>query len=105
MSDNPLADNPERESRIRVRAYLLWEADGCPDGRDAEFWERARELVAIEDHPEAGRLPLPETVTVAPDAGAEDAAVQANLGEIPGRLTDQGDRAQTPKPRRTRKKK
>ena len=30
---------------IRDRAYALWEADGRPDGRDAEHWARAeREL-------------------------------------------------------------
>jgi hypothetical protein len=29
----------------------------------------------------------------------EDAAIQENLGEFPGRLTDQGDRQQTPLPR------
>jgi hypothetical protein len=33
------------EDRIRDRAYALWEADGRPDGRDKEHWQRAeREL-------------------------------------------------------------
>lgn len=27
--------------KVRVRAYYLWEAEGCPEGRDGEFWERA----------------------------------------------------------------
>ncbi|CAL8481096.1 DUF2934 domain-containing protein [Caballeronia sp. S22] len=26
---------------IRVRAYLLWEAQGCQDGRDAHYWHEA----------------------------------------------------------------
>ena len=34
MSDNPLQPNPEREARIRERAYHLWEADGRPHGRE-----------------------------------------------------------------------
>ncbi|SAK86632.1 hypothetical protein AWB75_05865 [Caballeronia catudaia] len=26
---------------IRVRAYLLWEAEGCQDGRDEHYWHEA----------------------------------------------------------------
>jgi hypothetical protein len=28
---------------VRGRAYLLWEIDGCPDGRAIEYWDRAHE--------------------------------------------------------------
>ncbi len=35
----------DRESRIRQRAYRLWEQDGWPAGMEAEHWARAeREL-------------------------------------------------------------
>ncbi|UJX44894.1 DUF2934 domain-containing protein [Xanthobacter sp. YC-JY1] len=27
--------------RIRWRAHALWREDGCPQGRDREYWERA----------------------------------------------------------------
>ena len=30
------------ERHISERAYHLWHKEGCPGGRDAEFWERAR---------------------------------------------------------------
>jgi hypothetical protein len=30
-----------REDRIRARAYALWEAEGCPEGRHAEHWHQA----------------------------------------------------------------
>jgi len=30
-----------RFDRIRTRALMLWESEGCPDGREAEFWDRA----------------------------------------------------------------
>ena len=46
-----------QDERTRIRAYHLWEADGRPQGREEEFWERARELIAIEDNPTAGQLP------------------------------------------------
>lgn len=92
------------EEKIRVRAYHLWEEDGRPDGAEQEFWERARELVGMESSPQAGLLPNP----VPPGADrpfespiVEEAALQENLGEFPGRMTDQGDRPQTP----TRRKK
>ena len=32
------------EQRIRVRAFHLWENAGYPEGKDEEFWMKAREL-------------------------------------------------------------
>ena len=95
------------EQRIRERAYHLWELDGCPHGRDLEYWERARELIAIEDNPTAGQLPNPMTL---PDRlgptgePIEEAEIQENEGEIPNRFTDQGDRAMVPIARKARRK-
>lgn len=31
------------EQVVRERAYLLWESDGCPQGKAEEFWDRALE--------------------------------------------------------------
>lgn len=31
------------ETEIQHTAYFLWEAAGCPAGRDQEFWFAARE--------------------------------------------------------------
>jgi hypothetical protein len=31
------------EQVVRERAYLLWESDGCPQGKEEEFWNRALE--------------------------------------------------------------
>ena len=30
------------DEQIRERAYHLWQKEGSPDGREHEFWERAR---------------------------------------------------------------
>jgi hypothetical protein len=100
---NPLDDaDAAREACIRERAYHLWEADGRPDGREAEFWERARELVGMEESAGAGLRPNPmthpNTLTGFPE-GVEEAEVQENLGEFPDRLTDEGDREETPEAR------
>jgi hypothetical protein len=34
---------------IAVRAYLIWESEGCPRGREAEHWRRAEaEILAAQ---------------------------------------------------------
>jgi Protein of unknown function (DUF2934) len=102
MAENPLEDTEALENRIRARAMHLWEADGRPPGRAAEYWERARELIGIEDNPDAGQLPNPASLPGADpnrEEPVEEAFIQENLGEFPTRLTDQGDRQQTPLPR------
>lgn len=87
------------EQRIRERAHRLWEQDGQPHGQDLEFWERARELVGMESSPSAGLLPNPvppgEDRPPAPTR-VDEAILEENLGEFPGRFTDQGDRPQSP---------
>jgi len=100
MSDNPLDETPERHQRIRERAYHLWEEDGRPVGRDLEYWERARELIGLEDSAGAGLLPNPLNDPDSPrETGIDEADIQDNLGEFPDRFTDQGDRRSTPAPR------
>ena len=89
---NPLAIDPEREQRIRERAYHLWETEGKPHGRDVEYWERARELIGMEESAGSGLLPNPQTTPDSPrETGIEEAEIQENLGEFPDRLADQGD--------------
>lgn len=93
------AQNNDPEKAILERAEKMWREDGRPAGRLPEYLERARELQAIVDNPTAGQLPNP-AATLPPGAvpvePVEEAAIQENLGEFPGRLTDQGDRLGTP---------
>jgi hypothetical protein len=35
------------DAAIREQAYYFWEQDGRPEGRETEYWERAK--VAISD--------------------------------------------------------
>jgi DUF2934 family protein len=101
MSDNPLEMTPERHQRIEQRAYRLWQEAGCPDGRDGEFWEQARELVGMEESGAAGTLPVGTAAPIPGKVRIDEAELQQNLGEFPG-LTDQGDREQAPRRRRRR---
>ena len=98
---NPLAVDPEREHRVREKAYLMWESDGRPHGRDVEYWERARELVGMEESAGSSLLPNPMNASSSPrETGVEEADIQENLGEFPGRLADQGEVRTTPAPKR-----
>lgn len=78
---NPMTADPDYEQRVRERAYQLWEAEGKPHGRDVEFWERARSLVAAEataaaEAPPAAKPKAPRK-QAAPAAGAQAAGAQA----------------------------
>jgi hypothetical protein len=95
------ADTHER--RIQARALRHWREDGSPKGRLDEYLERARELQAFEDHPGAALLPNPMTLhhgDVLPVQPVEEAELMENLGEFPGRLSDQGDRSPVPMTRK-----
>lgn len=90
-------DNHAR--RIQDRARRLWQEAGSPPCGMEEYLERARELQAFEDHPAAALLPNPMTLhhgEIAPEQPVEEAEIMENLGEFPGRLTDQGDRSPVP---------
>jgi|ERR1700712_223960 DUF2934 family protein len=103
MPTNPLESDPDREHRIRERAYHLWIDEGRPHGRDHEFWERARELIGMEESRGAGQLPNPQTTGQDPaqEQPVEEAFIQENLGEFPDRFADQGEAETTPKAKRT----
>ncbi len=100
MEDNPLEMTPERERRIRERAYYLWLKDGCPEGRGDEYWERARELQGIAESGGSGQLPAPDPDAEPMDQPVEEAEIMENLGEFPDRLSDQGEHPSTPMPRK-----
>jgi hypothetical protein len=94
MTSNPLDDTDEtRRRHVQERAYHLWEAEGRPHGRESEFWERASDLVGMEESGVSGQIPVEAE-------RPEEAFLQENLGEFPGRQTDQGDKEPTPSGRR-----
>ena len=97
MTSNPLEHDAGRDQRIRERAYHLWQADGEPHGQDMEYWERASELVGMADSAGAGQIDPDEDAARRVDGQiVEEASIQDNLGEFPDRLSDQGERQQTP---------
>jgi Protein of unknown function (DUF2934) len=81
------------EARIRARAHQIWEEEGRPEGREAEHWEKARILVAIEDD-KSSRKPVEQSEPAHPDEPAE---TMRNRGAFPTAMTDQGDRQRVPR--------
>jgi hypothetical protein len=71
------------EDAIRHRAHALWEEAGRPDGRDEEFWHRAREELALaarapqEFAGETGAAPLPEPAAAPAPAKEKPKAARA----------------------------
>lgn len=83
MARNALETDPAREQRVRERAYHLWESDGKPHGRDIEYWERARELIAHEESAEPARnsQAKAEVVTNASSLPEKVAKTEVDVGE------------------------
>lgn len=39
---------PDRDKRIQMRAYEIWEREGRPEGRERSHWEQARSEIDAE---------------------------------------------------------
>jgi hypothetical protein len=84
-------DERAREERIRRRAYQLWQQDGCPEGRALDHWDKAAELVAIEENHGLAMKPLPREDDIGPmGEPVEPIEALENTGEFPT-MTDQGE--------------
>lgn len=47
----PLSTDEEEisfEERIARRAYELWQQEGCPEGRETNFWQEAERQLKVE---------------------------------------------------------
>lgn len=52
----------ELDERIRIRAYEIWQLEGCPDDREIEFWLRAEHEILEE--------PIQAAITLANEVAA-----------------------------------
>jgi len=83
--------------RVRERAHRIWVEEGCPEGRSEIHWQKARELVAIEDNQKATLKPAPDPERAGREP-VEPLAAAENAGEFPT-LTDQGEEQTAPERR------
>ncbi|NTZ06246.1 DUF2934 domain-containing protein [Burkholderia metallica] len=70
--------NEDRETQIRERAYRLWQADGAPDGRADEYWQRAERQLDAEGSSADERIEQTEQTA---DVPADQSAKRRILGE------------------------
>lgn len=69
--------NTNRDDQLRQRAYRIWEAEGRPEGMEAEHWARAeRELAGEETDPASAATPAPAPRSRRKPPAAEPAATQ-----------------------------
>src|SRR4051794_9325729 len=76
---------PITEERIRERPYRIWIEEGQPQGKDAEHWEKARELLALESDPEEEKQKVDHGYNRPGPWGepVEEATILENQGEFP----------------------
>ena len=65
----PTSNAAIKEDAIREQAYLIWEREGRPWGREAEFWDRAAaELAALMKRPRTAAKAAPKAPSVTASA-------------------------------------
>jgi hypothetical protein len=84
-----------RDKLIDERAVRMWMGAGRPAGGPDQFREQAADLVALEDTPDFGQIPVPKLGPYGEPI--EPAEPVANLGEFPT-LTDESEQHYPPLP-------
>ncbi|MDR7124564.1 DUF2934 domain-containing protein [Pseudotabrizicola sp. 4114] len=76
------------EDRIRMRAYEIWQAMGCPEGRELDTWLLAQIEIAAQDAYglEAGDIRAMQQTVVANAAAAPGAMPSADPDPAPPTL-------------------
>lgn len=46
--EKPMRQADHMKESIAARAYELWQEEGCPEGRDIEFWYQAEQQLKAE---------------------------------------------------------
>jgi len=44
-----MGQDSSREDRVREEAFMLWNADGRPEGRAEDYWHRAERIIEHQD--------------------------------------------------------
>jgi len=84
------------DERVRQRAYRLWVEEGCPEGRSDVHWDKARELVAVEDNQKLATKTAPRDHEVGEPVEPMEAV--ENTGEFPT-MADHGEEQAAPRRR------
>ena len=86
----------EIEKRVRDRAYRLWQEEGCPEGRADVHWDKACELVAIEENMGLTLKPVPRLNELGPHGEPVEPLVPAENAADTPTMVDQGEERTIP---------
>jgi hypothetical protein len=67
---------PPTDEQVSVRAYYLWERDGRPQGRDYDYWVRAKEELVCESS-RATSVPKQSSIASEPKTGPKKKAARS----------------------------
>jgi hypothetical protein len=84
------------DDRVKQRAYRLWVEEGCPEGRSEVHWDKARELVAVEENQRLATQPAPRGERGRGEPMESIASIR-NAAEFPT-MRDQGDQSAPKRP-------
>lgn len=73
-----------RDQIVRDTAYAIWEAEGKPDGKDAEHWRLAEERVSVSTGAKA-KAPLKGKAAVSDKAEAREPVKKAATKAAPAK--------------------
>jgi hypothetical protein len=65
------------DAAIREQAYYLWEQDGRPEGRETEYWERAKVAVTAKSQLDTLTEPPPAKDTKPKAAASKSKTIPA----------------------------
>ena len=74
-------DSALSEDAIRHRAYVLWEADGRPEGRDEHYWHLASSQLLVETVVPAPQLAAASRPASKPKTAARKVAKDDRHGD------------------------
>jgi hypothetical protein len=86
-----MAADPDRDERIRQRAYEIWDREGRPHGRDQEHW-----LMAVDELIE--ELEQAKVTQYVPAARATDTAKSGGASSVEAQPAKPVDSRNEPRP-------
>ena len=95
-----IMETSRSDTRIHLRAYYLWEADGRPEGRADEYWAKAQAMLEEESRLTA---PIDEATSARGLLTAEKQPT--GISQESSKATSNTSRSSSPKAPSTRRKK
>ena len=74
--------NDDLATRVRQRAYFIWECENRPEGRHLEHWLRAEAEIEAERLPSTDQAEQPSSGQPAPDVAETAGTAPKAVGRV-----------------------